>query len=209
LHSLEHAAHERRNRWLGATLSAIALSCGAAQAAPAPTKAEAEARADLVRQSQLPNEPGVARQGSHAARQGVHPSQLPLRHADDRLPQRQRIGEPSAAPTNLSSAAKAARLVQAGPRGAKLAATAAGVTPVQCTGQDFVGKSGAALIAFIDGADLRGCMYTLYSGSVAQYRSVFSDANIITVANTLKARAVTYPGDDSGNAIVTRLQYVF
>lgn len=205
MHSPKHAAHERRNRWMGTALTAAAaaLSCSAAQAAPADinSKAAAEARAEVARQSQLPAEPGVARQGSHAARHSMHPSQLPLRHADDRLPQRQRIGEPSAAPTNLSSAAKAARLVQAGPRGAKLATTAASVAPVQCSGQDFVGQSGAALIAFIDSADLRGCMYSLYSGSVAQYRSVFSDANIITVANTLKARAVTYPGDDSGHAM--------
>ena len=75
------------------------------------------------------------------------------------------------------------------------------LTGATCSGSDFVGKTGSALISFIDAADLSGCMYSLYYGSVDQYRTVFTDANIITVSNELKARAVNYQGNDSNHSM--------
>ncbi|CAM3713020.1 M9 family metallopeptidase [Roseateles saccharophilus] len=203
----------RRLRWLPAAAT-LALGCAAAHAAPAEdhpspasthTAAAQAARAELLRQTQAATRPGAPHNGAHVARQAVHPSQLPLRRQDDSLPNRQRIGEPtSAAPTTTlpparAAAIKAAVKIQAAGSTRLLAATNA--APVACTGQDFVGRNGQNLIGFIDAADLRGCMYSLYTGSVAQYRTVFSDANIITVSNELKARALNYPGDDSNHAM--------
>ncbi len=208
LHSEAREARKNRLRWLGAT--AVAMGCAAAAAAASNqahpsasatrTPAAQAAQAELLQQTQLPTDPGTARNGAHVARQGVHPSQLPLRRKDDSVPNRQRIGEtpnPAQAPA-LSAAAKAAVKVQGATSRKMLAANAA---PVSCTGQDFVGRNGQNLIGFIDAADLRNCMYSLYWGSVAQYRTVFSDANIITVSNELKARAQSYPGNDSNHAM--------
>ncbi|MCV2355278.1 M9 family metallopeptidase [Paucibacter sp. B2R-40] len=186
-------------QWLSATGAALLL-CVYAQAAPSTEQAHS-AIAAQQRQNLLPNDPGAPRPGSHAARLGVHPAQLPLRRADDAVAQRQRIGE---APTvtdasSLPASAQAALAVQNGSTMRQLAAGAA--APLACSGTDFVGKSGAALIAFIDAADLRGCMYQLYYGSATDYATVFSDANIITVSKTLKARAEQYPGNNSNKAM--------
>ncbi|MFY7865750.1 collagenase [Roseateles sp.] len=128
-------------------------------------------------------------QGEHVARQGTHPSLLRASRPRDPALYRLRIGELPDSPTPPSKASRSTLQPSANQ------SAMAGST--NCSGADFVGRSGTALISFIDAAALRGCMYSLYAGSVSQYRSVFSDANIITVANELQRRAVSYPGNDS------------
>jgi len=195
----DHApARRHRRRLLGLTGAALLSLAAASQAAP---KAMSAAETDALRRAQAqeaqrPTTPGEPQAGEHMAKRAIHPSQLPLRNAESLLPRRVRIGEAlDKAPAQpLSRKVLSARALQ---NGASVQAASA----ANCTGADFVGKSGAALIGFIDGAALRGCMYTLYSGSVAQYRTVFSDANIITVANELKQRALSYPGNDSSKAM--------
>ncbi|MDT8998317.1 collagenase [Paucibacter sp. APW11] len=155
--------------------------------------------AEQARLAQAPRQPGEAKPGEHIARQPLPATRLPLRNAESLLPRQQRYGE-ATEPSNeqsersaLSPQARSARALQS-----RLASQAAAAN---CSGSDFVGKAGSTLIAFIDQASLRGCMYQLYSGSVDQYRSVFSDANIISVANALKQRALNYPGNDTGKAM--------
>jgi microbial collagenase len=178
-----------RGRWLCATLAAASIT-----SLPLPAQALSPsaqlAQRQLQRESLLPADPGVPRLGSHIGKVGLPPALLPLRRADDFVPRRQAIGETIAdAKLVLSPRAKAARAKRLAPTGAS------------CSGSDFVGRSGSGLIAFIDAADLSGCMYSLYSGSVDEYRSVFSDANIITVANELKLRAQSYTGNDSNHSM--------
>jgi len=190
-------------RWVWSVVAAAAMT-GASTLAlatagvPHATVVEA-ARWQQQQQSLLPADPGVARIGEHLGKVGITPALLPLRRADDLLPRRQAIGETtsdSALP--LSPRAKAARAVQSSQRFQQTLGRLAGAT---CSGSDFVGRTGSNLISFIDAADLSGCMYSLYVGSVDQYRSVFSDANIITVSNELKARAVNYQGNDSNHSM--------
>lgn len=188
--------------WRSLTLTAVALAVlpVLAQAAPAeklarPTQAE---RVELQRPNLQAVEPGIAKPGEHHVKRGVHPAELPLRRADDKLSHQLRIGEEPNREQALAQnpdARKAMRVMSARMSAAPMAAGAS------CTGTDFVGKSGSALISFIDAADLRGCMYTLYQGGAAQYKTVFSDANIITVSDELKRRAVNYPGNDSTKAM--------
>ena len=194
--------HSGRTRWLQFGLAAAAL-IGASVLAQASTGTAVSATADAARlrqqqESLQPADPGVPRVGAHIARVGIPPALLPLRRADDFLPQRQAIGEALPAPRALSPRAKAARAVQSATRfkrgGARAMATL-------CSGSDFVGRSGSGLISFIDAADLSGCMYSLYYGSVDDYRTVFSDANIITVADELKLRALSYTGNDNNHSM--------
>jgi microbial collagenase len=171
----------------GAAAAALLCACALAGAHAAPP---ATAARTLLRQDLLPVNPGVARTGEHIARAAIASSQRPPRHADDFVPVRQTYGEdvPATAPalTLRQQAAQAQAHARPG---------------AVCTGTDFVGRSGANLISFIDAADLTGCMYTLYSGSVDDYRTVFSNANITTVANTLKTRAASYAGNDSNHSM--------
>ncbi|HEY9029153.1 MAG TPA: collagenase [Burkholderiaceae bacterium] len=176
-----------------------ALLCAGtvATATQAPPSAAVDAAVRAMRhERQLPADPGVARMGEHVARTGVPFALVPPRSADDFLPRHQRIGEAATEPSHVFTPRQlAARDLQRG-RHAKAGANTSGVL---CSGSDFVGLSGNALISFIDAADLSGCMYSLYVGSVDEYRPVFTDANIITVSNTLKARAVNYAGNDSNH----------
>ncbi|MFY7864021.1 collagenase [Roseateles sp.] len=198
----------QRGRALNSLLAALLMTLGS-QALAGPQASHAASpslsRADLQRQALLPNDPGNARQGEHAAKLGLHPAQLPPRRTDDKIQYKQRLGD---APIDLVLSdrpawARQALQVQSSHRKTDSAlqgrqSTTAGAA---CSGQDFVGKSGAALISFIDAADLRNCMYQLYYGSAADYRTVFSDANIINVSKALKARAAQYPGNDSNKAM--------
>jgi microbial collagenase len=174
--------------------AALLCACTLACANVAPT---ATARA-LQRQSLLPADPGVPRVGEHIARAPIASSQRPPRRADDFLPIRQAYGETvDAGSRAFTPRQKAARALQQPAR----AGTRAARPGALCSGTDFSGLSGAALISFIDAADLTGCMYSLYSGSVDDYRTVFSNANIVTVANTLQSRAVSYAGNDSNHSM--------
>ncbi len=163
---------------------ALAMGLGALSSSQAADTASLRAAQSQQALSSLPGEP---LQGEHVARKGLHPSQLPLRNADSLVPPLQR----EAAVKPESSLAR---------RRALAARSLASGTAV-CTGADFVGKSGSTLLSFIDNASLRDCMYKLYSGSVSQYRTVFSDANIITVADELKRRSLGYTGDDSNKSM--------
>jgi len=142
-------------------------------------------------QVQAPSQPGQARQGEHVARQGLHPSQLPLRRAEDLLPRRERIGElpqPLPPENTLRKRQQAAR---------SLADSATQAVAQNCQAADFRGKTGTTLLAFIDQAALSGCMYQLYTGSASDHRTVFSSENVVTVANALRLRALTYTGTES------------
>jgi microbial collagenase len=187
-------------RWIQALVAAAAISgVPMTYAATHHTVAAEATRVQQQRESLLHADPGLPRTGAHVGRTGVSPALLPLRRADDFVPHRLAIGEqPNAATFALSPRAKAARQLQSTSRFARANGQLAGAT---CSGSDFVGKTGSALISFIDAADLSGCMYSLYYGSVDQYRTVFTDANIITVSNELKARAVNYQGNDSNHSM--------
>lgn len=180
-------------RWIQALVALAAIS-GVSMTQAAASAATDAARAKQLRETLRPADPGLPRVGEHMARTGVSPALLPLRRADDFVPHRLAIGEePNAALTALSSRAKAARKMQS--------AQSARLAGASCSGTDFVGKTGSSLISFIDAADLTSCMYSLYYGQVDQYRTVFTDANIITVSNELKARAVNYQGNDSNHSM--------
>jgi microbial collagenase len=181
---------------LAALAGAVLLAGSVARAESAPQAAALNAAVHaLQRERQLPQNPGVPRMGEHVARTAVPWNLQPPRQADDFLPRHEKLGEsvPEAArkftPRQLAARAVQTRHAGAAPTGAL------------CTGADFVGRTGSALISFIDAADLSGCMYSLYVGSADEYRSVFTDANIITVSNTLKARAVSYAGNDSNHSM--------
>ncbi|MEJ6005361.1 collagenase [Paucibacter sp. AS339] len=191
---------------LAVPLALMAALSGQAQAKPTGQLDTEQAllRTELQRQAQLPNEPGNVRHGQHAAKVGLHPAQLPPRRTDDPVHYKQRLGEAQAeVPINERPAwARAALQVQnPGLSISALNSLKTATAGASCSGQDFVGKSGAALINFIDAADLRNCMYQLYYGSAADYRTVFSDANIINVSKALKTRAAQYPGNDSNKAM--------
>lgn len=170
---LRHAAP-----WL-----ALAFGLGAVSGAQAADTASLRA---LQAQQAYSSQPGEPLQGEHVGKKGLHPSQLPLRNADSLVPPLQRENHKP----ETSSARRRSLAVK----------TLASGTTV-CTGNDFVGKSGSTLLGFIDNASLRDCMYKLYIGSAAQYRTVFSDANIITVSDELKRRALSYNGTDSNKAM--------
>ena len=187
-------------RWIQALVAVAAISgLPMTYAATNPAVAAEATRVQQQRESLLHADPGLPRTGAHVGRTGVSPALLPLRRADDFVPNRLAIGEaPNAATATLSPRDKAARKLQRSSRFARLDGQ---LTGASCSGSDFVGKTGSALISFIDAADLSGSMYSLYYGSVDQYRTVFTDANIITVSNELKARAVNYQGNDSNHSM--------
>ena len=196
------SSHARAARFRMAAVAGAMLVAGTlAHAEQADVAAATKA---MQRERQLPANPGVPRFGDHVAKVGVPLSMQPPRHADDFLPHRQKIGETASdASLKFTPRQLAARVVQQS-RGAKAASAQPGV---MCSGSNFVGLSGNALISYIDAADLTGCMYSLYVGSVDEYRTVFSNANIITVSNTLKARAVAYAGND-GNHMMNLLSFL-
>ncbi|MEK8034079.1 collagenase [Ideonella sp. DXS29W] len=143
--------------------------------------------------------PGWPKVGAHVAREGRAPALLPLRSADDFVPNRLKIGQaPDSVALPVTPRIKAARQLQRLKGWKQGGADVAGTS---CNGRDFIGKTGSSLISFIDGADLTTCMYSLYYGSVDDYRTVFSNANIITVADELKVRAVSYQGNDSNHSM--------
>lgn len=194
----------------GALLGAVALAAAASAASATPqtaatrqlSAAQQSALKTQLHEAQRPADPGIGRNGAHTAPASLPPALLPPRHADDRTPQRLAIGEtmPDASRHFTKRQLAARALLQRTGTGARTgrAAAAAGAT---CTGSDFVGKTGSALIAFIDAADLTGCMYSLYVGTVDEYRPVFTDANIITVSNEFKSRSYSYAGNDSNHSM--------
>ncbi len=185
-------------------LTAALSSPAQAQVARQLSAEQAQVQRELQRHQQRPNDPGNAQVGAHTSKLALHPAHLPPRRTDDPVPYQQRLGEPhierpyEQRPAWAQAALRVQnpRVSEGAPSALKTASAGAA-----CSGQDFVGKSGAALISFIDAADLRGCMYQLYYGSATDYRTVFSDANIITVSKALKARAAQYPGNDSNKAM--------
>ncbi|MEK8029895.1 collagenase [Ideonella sp. DXS29W] len=152
-----------------------------------------------ARRAPIHANPGWPQAGEHVSKAARPPALLPLRRADDFVPNRLEIGQsPSEVVLPVSARVKAAREVQ---RSGRFRAEGVGPAGASCTGTDFVGKTGSALISFIDAADLTACMYSLYYGSANDYRTVFSNANIITVADELKARSVSYQGNDSNHSM--------
>ncbi|WP_235502957.1 collagenase, partial [Kitasatospora sp. Root187] len=77
----------------------------------------------------------------------------------------------------------------------KSALGAAGVTAV-CNVADFTSKTGAALVQQIKVSDL-DCVNTLFQLTGANAQAVFREAQMVTVADALRANATNYPGDNS------------
>ncbi|MFD0569331.1 collagenase [Kitasatospora gansuensis] len=72
---------------------------------------------------------------------------------------------------------------------------AAGVTAV-CNVSDFTSKSGAALVQQIKASGL-DCVNTLFQLTGSNAQAVFREAQMVTVADALRANAANYPGDNS------------
>ncbi|MEY9931325.1 microbial collagenase [Catenulispora sp. GP43] len=66
-----------------------------------------------------------------------------------------------------------------------------------CTTADFSGRSGAALVSFIESVDPTACINPLFSLSGTPANAVFNETNMLTVANAVASSASTYTGDDS------------
>ncbi|TWF91423.1 microbial collagenase [Kitasatospora viridis] len=101
-------------------------------------------------------------------------------------PRAPQTAAPEAAPAPAKSKPAAAS------RAAGQAATAA----TSCTPADFSGRTGAALVSFIEGST-EDCISSLYPlrGSVAT--SVFKESQMTAVANGFQSSAAAYTGDNS------------
>ena len=60
---------------------------------------------------------------------------------------------------------------------------------------DLIGLSGETLITALKSGDLTACLYGLYDSSLAG-GTIFSDANLLTVAQAINTMLVTYTGEE-------------
>ncbi len=67
-----------------------------------------------------------------------------------------------------------------------------------CTAADFGGRSGSALVAYIQSSTL-DCVNSLFPLTGSDAHNVFDEAQMVTVANAFKSAAAGYPGDNSTN----------
>ncbi|BFV56247.1 collagenase [Kitasatospora sp. CMC57] len=77
----------------------------------------------------------------------------------------------------------------------KAAPGAAGTTAI-CNVADFSSKTGAALVQQIKASGL-DCVNTLFTLTGPDAQAVFKEAQMVTVADALRANAANYPGDNS------------
>ncbi|SEL53977.1 M9 family metallopeptidase [Streptacidiphilus jiangxiensis] len=75
----------------------------------------------------------------------------------------------------------------------------AAATAASCTPADFSGRTGAALVSFVESAG-QDCLNTLFPLTGPTAAAVFSENQMLTIANGLKSVAAGYTGDDSGGA---------
>ncbi|MEY9911276.1 microbial collagenase [Catenulispora sp. MAP12-49] len=77
------------------------------------------------------------------------------------------------------------------------AAVARKAAVTSCTTADFSGRSGAALVSFIESVDPTACINPLFSLSGTTANAVFNETNMLTVANAVAKSASSYTGTDS------------
>ncbi|MFH9347797.1 collagenase [Kitasatospora sp. NPDC017646] len=69
-----------------------------------------------------------------------------------------------------------------------------------CTPADFGGRSGAALVSFVQGSTT-DCVKTLFNVTGTDAGKVFKQSQMLTVANAFRAQAANYTGDNSANLL--------
>ncbi|MEU3712870.1 collagenase [Streptomyces catenulae] len=99
----------------------------------------------------------------------------------------------TAAPTRSPSVRPPLSTAQAAPR------TAPGRgAEAACHVSDFTSKTGDALVRQIKGA-ATDCINTLFGVAGQDAKALFREAQMVTVADALRADSATYPGDNSGS----------
>jgi microbial collagenase len=74
--------------------------------------------------------------------------------------------------------------------------SAAQTTAASCTAADFGGRTGSALVSFVESSST-DCVDTLFSVTGTDAYNVFHEPQMVSVANELRNAAAAYPGDDS------------
>ncbi|GAA3006624.1 hypothetical protein GCM10020229_18010 [Kitasatospora albolonga] len=82
----------------------------------------------------------------------------------------------------------------------KLSAGAAAAAAAACTVSDFTSKTGAALVQQVKSAE-PGCVNTLFTLKGADARAAFREAQMVTIADALRANVANYPGDNSTSTL--------
>ncbi|MFJ8041743.1 collagenase [Kitasatospora sp. NPDC096147] len=82
----------------------------------------------------------------------------------------------------------------------KLSAGAAAAAAAACTVSDFTSKTGAALVQQVKSAE-PGCVNTLFNLKGADAQAAFREAQMVTIADALRANVATYPGDNSTSTL--------
>jgi microbial collagenase len=77
------------------------------------------------------------------------------------------------------------------------ATASAQATVTSCTTADFAGRSGAALVSYIESVDWSTCINPLFALSGSDANAVFNETHMVTVANAVGSSASSYTGDDS------------
>ncbi|GAA2153512.1 collagenase [Kitasatospora kazusensis] len=150
---------------------------------------------------------GLLAPPSFAAAGPTSPITAPARTAS--APQAPQAGAPLGADTGRSTQAdvrgrrvKAAEQPPASPvtppKPAAHAKAATLAAAQSCTAADFGGRSGAALVSYIQ-SSTTDCVNTLFTLTGTDAKSAFNEAQMVTVANAFKAGSAAYPGDDSTN----------
>ncbi|MFI5529537.1 collagenase [Kitasatospora sp. NPDC051853] len=83
---------------------------------------------------------------------------------------------------------------------AKLSAGAAAAAAAACTVSDFTSKTGAALVQQVKSAE-PGCVNTLFTLKGSDAQAAFREAQMVTVADALRANVANYPGDNSTSTL--------
>lgn len=89
------------------------------------------------------------------------------------------------------SSAGAGAGTSSGPHAGKLA-----VAAQSCTPSDFASRSGSALVSYVK-ASTTDCVNTLFTVTGSTGGAIFSEANMVAVANAFHTGASSYPGNNS------------
>ncbi|WP_406210888.1 collagenase [Kitasatospora sp. NBC_01560] len=156
----------------------VGLFAPRSQAAPVPASPPSDGAA-----STAPTDPGP--QPGAGAAVDQHGKNRPV-------PARDRAPLSATAPTADVPAAGSAKAAK--PAGQ----SAAAATAATCTVGDFTGRSGSALVTQITSVDL-GCINGLFSLTGTDAAGAFREAQMVTVADALRASAVNYPGNNTAS----------
>ncbi|MFD0638755.1 collagenase [Catenulispora yoronensis] len=94
-------------------------------------------------------------------------------------------------PSTASAAAKNGASVKTGASAQKTS-----VAAQSCTPSDFASRSGSTLTSFVK-ASTTDCVNTLFTVTGSTAATIFSEANMTTIANAFHTGANSYPGNDS------------